>query len=167
MSLVIYTDGACSGNPGIGNWGLVAVDSETDEVIAAKVGIQKQLTTNNEMELTAIIIALKEYGVDQDEFQYPVVYVDSNYAYRTLTEWYHSWKRNGWKRPKNQPVANLELIQEYDALWESGKRIELRWVRGHNGNRWNEVADRLATGKLIPEAVIHGGVKIKEETFEK
>lgn len=155
MSLVVFTDGACSGNPGIGNWGFVAVDSETDGVIAAKVGDQKQLTTNNEMELTAILIALKEYGVNQDEFQYPVVYTDSNYAYKTLTEWYHSWKRNGWKRPKNQSVANLELIQEYDALWESGKRIELHWVRGHNGNRWNEIADKLATGKLTPEEVIY------------
>lgn len=167
MSLVVYTDGACGGNPGVGNWGLVVIDSETDEVIAAKTGVQKQLTTNNEMELTAIVVALKEYGVNQDEFQYPVVYTDSNYAYKTFTEWYQGWKRNGWKRPKNQPVANLGLIQDYDALWESGRRIELRWVRGHSGNKYNEVADKLATGKLTPEAVIHGGVKIKEETFEK
>ncbi len=161
MSLVIYTDGACSRNPGVGNWGLVVVDSETDEVIAAKTGIQKQLTTNNEMELTAIVVALKEYGVDQDEFFYPVVYTDSNYAFKTLTEWYPGWKRNGWKRPKNQPIANLELIQKYDALWESGKRIELRWVRGHNGNKWNEVADKIATGKLTPEQAIRREVKVK------
>lgn len=165
MSLVVFTDGACSKNPGVGNWGLVAVNSETDEVIAAKTGIQKQLTTNNEMELTAIVVAFKEYGVNQDEFQYPVVYTDSNYAYKTLTEWYKGWKRNGWKRPKDQPVANLELIQEYDALWESGKRIELRWVRGHAGNEWNEIADKLATGKLTPEEVTHREVEVK--IFEK
>ena len=165
MSTIIYTDGACSRNPGPGNWGLVAVDSETDEVVAAGTGDRIKWTTNNEMELKAILVALKEYGVDQDEFQYPVVYTDSNYAFKTLTEWYQGWKRNGWKRPKNQPIANLELIQEYDALWESGKRIELRWVRGHNGNRWNEIADKLATGKLTPEEVTHREIEVK--IFEK
>lgn len=152
--ITVFVDGACSGNPGFGNWGFVAVDSKTDKVIAAGAGDGLERTTNNEMELTAILVALKTYGVNQDAFQYPVVYTDSNYAYKTLTEWYHSWKRNGWKRPKNQPVANLELIQEYDALWESGKRIELQWVRGHNGNQYNEIADKLATGKLTPEEVI-------------
>ena len=165
MSTIIYTDGACSRNPGPGNWGLVAVDSETDEVVAAGTGGRIKWTTNNEMELKAILVALKEYGVDQDEFQYPVVYTDSNYAFKTLTEWYQGWKRNGWKRPKNQLIANLELIQEYDALWESGKRIELRWVRGHNGNRWNEIADKLATGKLTPEEVTHREIEVK--IFEK
>ena len=167
MTIQLYTDGSCSKNGSKENFGGYAVILTINNKSVKIYKESKSNTTNNEMELTAIVVALKEYGVNQDEFQYPVVYTDSNYAYKTLTEWYQSWKRNGWKRPKNQPVANLELIQDYDALWENGKRIELRWVRGHNGNKYNEIADKLATGKLTPEAVIHGGGKIKEETFEK
>lgn len=151
MSVTLFTDGACSGNPGPGGWGLVAVDLETEKIDLVLQG-REEKTTNNAMELTAIIKALELFGVDEKEFSYPVVYTDSNYAFKTLTEWYQGWKRNGWKRPKNQPVANLELIKKYDELWEKGRRIELRWVRGHNGNKWNEVADKLATGKYIVES---------------
>lgn len=151
-NITIYTDGSCRGNPGPGGWGLIVIDDETDTPIEAANGTS-QSTTNNEMEITAIVNALKKYGVEEDSFHYPVVYTDSNYAFKIFTEWMQGWKRNGWKRPKNQPIANLELIQEYDELWEQGKRIELRWVRGHNGNRLNEMADKLATGKISVEEI--------------
>ncbi|OSZ75534.1 ribonuclease HI [Hydrogenophaga sp. IBVHS1] len=135
--VVIYTDGACKGNPGPGGWG-VYLQSE---------GIEKELwggernTTNNRMELTAVIEALTA-------LKRPCrvsLYLDSQYVRKGITEWIHGWKRKGWITAAKQPVKNAELWQKLDALVHSGvHQIEWHWVRGHAGDPGNERADALA-----------------------
>lgn len=138
--ITIFTDGSSRFNPGPGGWGVVVM--QDDKVIDAMAGTKEE-TTNNEMEMTAIVQVLQKYGDSS-----PIVYTDSAYAYNTFTKWMYGWQKNGWMRPKSQPVANLELVQQYYNLELSGKKVELRWVRGHNGNAGNELADKLATGKI-------------------
>jgi ribonuclease HI len=152
MNIVCYTDGACAGNPGPGGWGYLAVDPYTDKIIATDSG-RKAETTNNEMELTALYNALEKYAVDKDEFFYPIIYTDSNYAYQTILNWMEVWASQGWTRAGNKPVANLDLIKKIYVLWQV-RRADLRWVKGHNGNKYNELADKLATGKLKPQDIL-------------
>ncbi len=135
--VVIYTDGACKGNPGPGGWG-VYLRSE---------GFEKELwggerdTTNNRMELTAVIEALAA-------LKRPCrvsLYLDSEYVRKGITEWIHGWKRKGWITAAKQPVKNAELWQRLDALVHGGiHQIEWHWVKGHAGDPGNERADSLA-----------------------
>lgn len=137
--ITVYTDGACIPNPGRGGWGIVAYNSEGDRIYEDWGG-QRQ-TTNNIMELTAIIKALQYL-----KGQAGVVYSDSQYCINGLNEWRHKWKRNYWRKSKNAnsaPVANAEIWQELDALANTS-RATFKWVRGHNGNSGNERADELA-----------------------
>jgi ribonuclease HI len=133
----LFTDGGASPNPGPGGWGAVYVVA--GEVVAEDRGHEAQ-TTNNRMELTAI-----RRGIELVPRGTPcTVWSDSNLAVRTLTEWAAGWKRNGWKR-KRGPVENLDLVEPlYEAL-SSRPELELRWIKAHAGNRWNEYADALAT----------------------
>ncbi len=133
----VFTDGACTGNPGPGGWGFVWV--ENNEVRAQAYGDAPR-TTNNRMELTALVEAYKLLPKDAEVD----LYSDSDLCVRTLNEWAESWRRRGWKR-KTGPVENLDLVQEAYELHRLHPRCSLQWIKAHNGSRWNEYADSLAT----------------------
>jgi ribonuclease HI len=135
--IVIYTDGACKGNPGPGGWGAVLRSGSTEkELYGGEMG-----TTNNRMELMAVIQALKALkkpcAVD--------LHVDSQYVLKGMTEWLPGWKAKGWRTAAKQPVKNVDLWQALDALVNgAGHSIKWTWVRGHAGDPGNEQADQLA-----------------------
>ncbi len=135
----IYTDGACSGNPGPGGWGaLLRIGTAETELCGGEPA-----TTNNRMELLAVIEALQSL-VQPVEAR---VYTDSQYVQKGISEWIHSWKRRGWKTAGKEPVKNEDLWRRLDAL-ASGHTIEWHWVRGHNGHPENERVDALARAGL-------------------
>ena len=131
----IYTDGACSGNPGPGGWGVLLIFKDSRKEI---FGHQTE-TTNNQMEIQAAISALKS-------LKKPCrikLYTDSKYVQKGITEWIHNWHKNNWRKSDNKPVKNVELwrnlqreIEKHDIIWS--------WVKGHSENEGNDVADRLA-----------------------
>lgn len=130
----IFTDGACSGNPGPGGWGVLIIDGDA----RTEMNGGDSETTNNRMEMRAAIEALKATG------DAPVVlHTDSQYVKNGINTWIHGWKRNGWKTASKKPVKNKDLWQELDALTER-RDIEWRWVKGHSGHPGNERADELA-----------------------
>lgn len=140
----IYTDGACSGNPGPGGWGVWFKFGEAQRELC---GGEAQ-TTNNRMELTAVIEALRTLKRPcQVE-----LYTDSQYVKKGIQEWIHGWRLNGWKTSARQPVKNADLWQ---MLWDQtqGHQINWHWVRGHNGNSGNERADQLARQGLERRAL--------------
>ena len=133
--VVIYTDGACKGNPGPGGWGaLLEYDGHTKELCGGEAH-----TTNNRMELTAVIRALESLKRESDVD----VWTDSQYVKHGIESWIHGWKRNGWKTSDRKPVKNAELWRKLDAL-AARHRIRWHWVRGHNAHPGNERADALA-----------------------
>ena len=134
----VFTDGSCEGNPGPGGWGFVRV--EEGEIIDQGSGKDSQ-TTNNRMELTAIIEAYKRMPEDV----VTTVYSDSQLCVRTINEWAAGWEKRGWRR-KTGPIANLELVRELYALAGSRPGVKLCWIKAHDGSRWNEYADALASG---------------------
>jgi ribonuclease HI len=136
----IYSDGACRGNPGPGGWGaLIRRGSHEKEISGGEAA-----TTNNRMELTAVIRALEALtGPSKVR-----VYTDSQYVQKGIKEWIHGWKRNGWKTAAREPVKNKELWIELDELRRKHE-IEWHWVKGHAGHPENERADALAN-KGIP-----------------
>ncbi len=139
--VIIHTDGACSGNPGPGGWGAVLQYNGT--VKELKGGAQ--LTTNNQMELTAAIealTALKRHCKVE-------LHTDSVYVKDGLTKWIHGWKRNGWRTADKKPVKNIELWQSLDAA-VARHEIDWRWVKGHAGDAMNERADELANDGMAP-----------------
>jgi ribonuclease HI len=136
--VVIYTDGACKGNPGPGGWGvlLVSPDGSEKELFGGELG-----TTNNRMEMMAVIQAL---GVLKRPCAV-TLHLDSQYVLKGITEWLVGWKAKGWKTASKQPVKNVDLWQEMDSLVaNSGHKIDWRWVKGHAGHPGNERADALA-----------------------
>ena len=133
--VVIYADGACKGNPGQGGWGALLRFGTTErEIFGGEAN-----TTNNRMELRAVIEALV---VLTRECQV-VVYTDSAYVQKGISEWIHGWKRNGWRTADKKAVKNDDLWRQLDAL-VAKHQIEFRWVKGHAGNEGNERADQLA-----------------------
>ena len=135
--VVIYTDGACKGNPGPGGWGALL---QAGTVQKELFGGEKE-TTNNRMELMAVIQGLSALKRPCDV----VLYLDSQYVRQGNTEWIHGWKAKGWKTSSKEPVKNVELWQQLDALVQgAGHRIDWRWVKGHAGDPGNEHADALA-----------------------
>ncbi|MCP4654888.1 MAG: aminotransferase class V-fold PLP-dependent enzyme [bacterium] len=140
----VFTDGACTGNPGPGGWGVVWV--RDNQVVDRRNG-RTAHTTNNRMELSALIAAYKMLPADAEL----TIYSDSNLCVQTLNLWAASWKRRGWKR-KTGPVENLELVKEAYALHLAHRRVKLEWIKAHNGSRWNEYADALATAYLREDA---------------
>jgi len=137
----IFCDGGCAPtNPGPGGWGFVHVCD--GRIVTEKQGNSRMETTNNRMEMTAIIEALRHIG----EHDRITLYSDSNLCVRTLTEWATVWESQGWRRGRaKSPVENLDLVQEAYSLKQSRPLVEIRWVKGHSGNLWNEYADCLAT----------------------
>lgn len=137
QKVVIYTDGACKGNPGPGGWGaLLAADGLEKELFGGELG-----TTNNRMEMTAVIEALAALKRPCSV----TLYLDSEYVRKGITEWIHGWKARGWRTAAKAPVKNADLWQKLDALISaSDHQIDWRWVKGHAGDPGNERADGLA-----------------------
>lgn len=134
----VFTDGAAEGNPGPGGWGAVLVVD--DEVIAQDFGSEPH-TTNNRMELTAMIAGLRMIPHDAEID----VYTDSQLVVNILTQWAAGWEARGWRKRSAGPIANLELVKEAYALARQRPKARIRWVPAHSGYRWNEYADALAT----------------------
>ena len=146
----VYTDGACSQNPGPGGWAFVIILKEvsaegTEKELLRGAGGDK-LTTNNRMELLAVIQALTAYQKDilPHYHDYPVtLHTDSQYVQQGISSWIKKWKQNGWRTASREPVKNQDLWQQLDAL-ASQLSLEWMWVKGHAGNRYNELCDTLA-----------------------
>jgi ribonuclease HI len=131
----IFTDGACKGNPGIGGWGALMVAGEHKKEL---FGGERD-TTNNRMELRAVIEALNALNRPSEV----VLHTDSQYVQKGISEWIHGWKARGWKTAAKAPVKNVDLWQALDAA-QARHQIEWRWVKGHAGHAGNEAADALA-----------------------
>ena len=137
MKYVIYTDGACSGNPGPGGWGAVILDEEKNET---NISGEEKDTTNNRMELTAPIMALKRIK----KASKIIIYTDSIYLENGITTWIKNWENNGWMNSNKKPVKNKDLWLTLNQLSKE-KIIDWKWIKAHAGNKYNEIADRLAT----------------------
>lgn len=152
--MAYFTDGACSGNPGPGGYGVVLVDN--NDTILWQHQEKKELTTNNEMELMAILKALQHIrDSDVEDFFKPIIYSDSAYCVNLINTWMYGWERAGWRRPKNQEVKNLEIIKQ---IYDLAHLAEVRKVSGHSGIKWNEYADGLATFRIKTEEGIEYNV---------
>lgn len=141
--MICYTDGSCQGNPGPGGFGVVVLDD--NENLITTYSEQYDYTTNNKMELSAILWAFLKYG-SKDKIL--TVYSDSAYCVNTLTNWVFSWEKNNWKKSDNKTPENLDLIKPFFKHLQNGFFIDLRKIKGHAGDKWNELADQLATGKI-------------------
>jgi ribonuclease HI len=139
--IVVYTDGACSGNPGPGGWGAVLISGAHRKELNGGEAV----TTNNRMELTAAIQALSSLKKPSDV----ELYTDSNYLKDGITKWIHGWKRNGWRTADKKPVKNAELWQQLE-LALARHKIDWHWVKGHADNALNERADELAREGMEP-----------------
>ena len=146
--MIIYTDGSAHPNPGPGGFGVVVLDD--DENLITTYAEYEDNTTNNRQELKAILWALIKYGKSAAAGSSPpIVYSDSIYCVNTFTNWMYSWAKNNWIKSDKKIPENLDLIKAYYILCkERGYKIDLQKVKGHAGNRWNELADSLATGKI-------------------
>jgi len=134
----IYTDGACSGNPGRGGWAAIIIDGGEIE----KISGSSENTTNNRMELIAVISALKYVKKENIE-----LFTDSKYTKDGIEKWILNWKKNGWKTANKQDVKNMDLWQNLDKLNEK-KNVQWNWVKGHSDNKYNNMADELARSKI-------------------
>ncbi|MET0442220.1 MAG: ribonuclease HI [Casimicrobiaceae bacterium] len=138
--VVIHTDGACKGNPGPGGWGaLIDRDGSIEELSGGE-----HATTNNRMEMTAVIRALESLASGTEV----ALYTDSQYVKNGIETWIHGWKKNGWKTADRKPVKNSDLWRELDTL-AARHRISWHWVRGHNAHPGNERADALANEGVL------------------
>ena len=144
--LFAYTDGACSGNPGPGGWGVLMIAREGGAVLRERElsGGEAQ-TTNNRMELMAAISALEALTKPVEI----TIVTDSAYVKNGVTEWIHGWKRNGWKTAARAPVKNVELWQRLEAA-QARHKVVWRWIKGHAGHAENERADALARAGMAP-----------------
>ncbi len=137
MKYLIYTDGACSGNPGSGGWAAVIFDEEKKQKnIFGKVNN----TTNNRMELMAAIMALKTIKAKSQV----TIFTDSTYVKNGITEWIKKWEKNNWKNSNKKPVKNKDLWMKLNNLCIKNK-VSWKWVKGHSNNKFNDLADQLAT----------------------
>ena len=139
--VVVYSDGACSGNPGPGGWGAILISGEHRKELHGG----EPLTTNNRMELLAAISALEALKRPSTV----ELHTDSQYVRNGITAWIHGWKKNGWKTADKKPVKNTELWQRLDAL-RGRHEVRFHWVRGHAGHDENERADELAREGMKP-----------------
>lgn len=144
--LFAYTDGACSGNPGPGGWGVLMIAREGERILKTRElsGGEPQ-TTNNRMELMAAISALEALSRASEL----TIVTDSAYVKNGVTEWIHGWKRNGWRTSSKAAVKNADLWQRLDAA-QSRHKVSWRWIKGHAGHVENEKADELARAGMAP-----------------
>lgn len=144
--LYAYTDGACSGNPGPGGWGVLLLAREAGVVVKERT-LQggEAMTTNNRMELLAAISALETLARPSEI----IIVTDSAYVKNGVTEWIHGWKRNGWRTAGRDPVKNADLWQRLDAA-QARHKVDWRWIKGHAGHEENERADALARAGMAP-----------------
>ena len=141
MKYVIYTDGACSGNPGPGGWGAVILDKDKNQ---ENISGKEKNTTNNRMELMAPIMALKKIKSKSNI----TIFTDSTYVKNGITEWIKKWEKNGWKSSNKKPVKNKDLWIKLNNLCQKNKVI-WKWVKGHSNNEYNNLADELATQAIL------------------
>ena len=141
-SLDVYTDGACSGNPGPGGWGVVICDPNEPRELAGG----ERMTTNNRMELTAAIQALMAL----DSHIMVNIYTDSMYVRDGIQQWLTRWKANGWRTAQKTEVKNIDLWQELDGL-VANRTIKWHWVKGHSGHPQNDRADILARNAIVQQ----------------
>lgn len=139
-NLEMYTDGACSGNPGPGGWAWVLVLD--GNLICQDSGYEKE-TTNNRMELLAVINGLKDFENSEYKNMPITIHTDSIYVQQGITNWIKNWKKNGWKTAKKQPVKNKDLWEKLDTLQEQFLP-SWNWVKGHAENKFNNICDELA-----------------------
>lgn len=142
--MIIYTDGACSGNPGPGGFAVVVLNNQENYINSYSEYCAD--TTNNREEMKAILWTCIKYGKPAAAgSEIPVVYSDSAYAVNVFTTWMFSWKKkNDWIKSNNKAPENLDLIVPFYNLWEKGYRINLQHIKGHNNNKWNDMANDLA-----------------------
>jgi ribonuclease HI len=139
-NIIIYTDGACKGNPGEGGWGVyIELNS-----VSKKIYGYEENTTNNRMEITAAIEALNELDVKSDV----LLYTDSKYLMEGINSWIKNWKLNNWKTSAKKDVKNADLWKKIDEL-NSLHNVEWKWVKGHSGDFGNEMADNLANLAIV------------------
>lgn len=144
--LFAYTDGACSGNPGPGGWGVLMLARDAGAVVKEReLQGGEPMTTNNRMELMAAISALEALSKPVEI----TIVTDSAYVKNGVTEWIHGWKRNGWRTANKDPVKNAELWQRLDAA-QARHKVVWRWIKGHAGHVENERADALARAGMAP-----------------
>lgn len=143
MQIDMYTDGACSGNPGPGGFGLVVVNPVNDKV--ATMSNYYTDTTNNRMEMLGAISALA-YAVKHPGHTY-TIYTDSQYVYKGITEWLQGWKKRGWRKSNGEAVLNVDLWTQLEAL-NNLIHPTWNWVKGHASNKYNNMADQLATSAV-------------------
>jgi ribonuclease HI len=139
--VIVHSDGACSGNPGPGGWGVILKYNSTVKELSGG----EAETTNNRMELTAAIMAL-------ETLKRPCtveIHTDSNYVKDGISKWIHGWKKNGWKTADKKPVKNVDLWQRLDAAL-ARHQVSWHWVKGHSGHDANERADELARQGMAP-----------------
>lgn len=138
MAITIYTDGGCTGNPGPGGWGAVIIADGKEIKLSGGVGS----TTNNKMELTAVIKALEYIGKEYSFKEELSIYTDSQYVKNGITSWISNWEKNGWKTAAKKPVKNKEFWIELRTLTKLCN-IEWFWVKGHSGDKYNDMCDEL------------------------
>ena len=138
----VFTDGSSNPNPGPGGWGWVWV--EKGKIVSQGHGHDSGATTNNRMELAALIAAFETLPTDCGV----TVYSDSQLCVKTVNEWAAGWEKRGWRR-KSGPIANLELVQKLYALAQAHPDVTLKWIKAHDGSRWNEYADALASAYML------------------
>tara|TARA_B100000424_G_scaffold204444_1_gene161534 strand:+ start:193 stop:615 length:423 start_codon:yes stop_codon:yes gene_type:complete len=138
MKIVIYTDGACAGNPGKGGWAAIIINNQNKLSISGN----ENNTTNNRMELMAPIMALKKIKRKSDI----TIYTDSRYVKDGITDWIKSWKLNNWKSSNKKPVKNKDLWVKLDNACQK-HRISWKWVKAHSDNKYNNLVDELAVSE--------------------
>ena len=140
MSITIYTDGACSGNPGPGGWGAILCWNGHEKELSGG----EAETTNNRMEMMAVIKGLEALKKERADV---TLYTDSKYVLQGATEWLEGWKARGWKGANKKPVKNQDLWEQIDSLIQRHS-VKFIWVKGHSGHEMNERVDKLAVAAI-------------------